>query len=81
MLTAKTSSKGQIVIPKELRDRLGITPGTLVQLKLAKGKIEVRPLPDDPIAALRGSLRGQPSLANKLIKEHQSEVRKDAKRN
>ena len=80
MLTAKTSSKGQIVIPKELRDHLGITPGTLVQLTLAKGQIEVRPLPDDPIAALRGSLKGRPSLANKLIKEHRNEVRKNAKR-
>ena len=52
MLTAKTSSKGQI---------------------------EVRPLSVDPIAELRGSLKGRPSLANKLIKEHRNEVKKDAK--
>ncbi|MBI5520668.1 MAG: AbrB/MazE/SpoVT family DNA-binding domain-containing protein [Desulfovibrio sp.] len=27
MLTAKVTSKGQITIPKEVRDKLGIQPG------------------------------------------------------
>ena len=80
MPTVKTSSKGQIVIPKEIRDQLGVKPGSLVELKFVNGHIVIRPLPQDPVAALRGSLRGGPSLASKLIKEHQREVRRDVKR-
>lgn len=80
MQTAKTSSKGQIVIPKPMRDQLGIKPGARVELKLADRLIEIRPLPEDPVREIRGSLKGRPSLADRLIKEHRQEVKRDAKR-
>lgn len=80
METARTSSKGQIVIPKGIRDKVGLKPGTLVEIRYAKGHIEIVPLPKDPIKALRGALKGQKSLAGQLINEHRLEVKKDAKR-
>jgi len=40
-------AKGRIVLPKEVRDRLGITPGTAVEVREEDGKAVVR-LEDDP---------------------------------
>lgn len=39
-------SKGRIVLPKELRDRLGITPGTEVEVRTEEGKAVVEPETD-----------------------------------
>ena len=36
-------SKGRIVLPKEIRERLGITPGTEVEVHEEKGKAVVEP--------------------------------------
>jgi AbrB family looped-hinge helix DNA binding protein len=80
MEIARISSKGQIVIPKEIRDKVGLKPGTLVEVRLANKHIEIVPLPEDPIQAIRGSLKAPTSLANQLIKEHRREVQRDAKR-
>ncbi|GJM05749.1 MAG: hypothetical protein DHS20C09_17450 [marine bacterium B5-7] len=80
MNTVRTSSKGQIVIPKEIRDTQGIHPGSLVEVRLADKHIEIIPLPEDPISAQRGTLRARKSLANQLINEHRREVRRDGKR-
>ena len=80
METARTSSKGQIVIPKEIRDKVGLKPGSLVEVRLANKHIEIVPLPEDPIKALRGALKAKKSLAGELLKEHRREVRHDAQR-
>lgn len=70
-------NKGQIVIPAEIRQRLGIKPGTAVELREAEDHFEVYPLPADPIAAFRGSLKAVSSLVDQLIEEHAMEVRDD----
>ncbi|WP_459190659.1 AbrB/MazE/SpoVT family DNA-binding domain-containing protein [Halosimplex sp. J119] len=44
---AKVDSKGRIVLPKELRERLGISPGTEVDVHEEGGKAIVEP-EDDP---------------------------------
>ena len=44
-------SKGRIVLPKEIRDRLGITPGTEVEIRENDGKAVVEP-EDDPEAVI-----------------------------
>jgi len=54
MAVVKTYAKGEIIIPKELRDALGITPGKRLSLKIVDDHMEVRPLPDDPIEHLTG---------------------------
>lgn len=43
----KVDSKGRIVLPQELRDRLGITSGTEVEIREEDGKAIVEP-EDDP---------------------------------
>ena len=41
MSAVLVSSKGQVVIPAELRRRLNITPGSLVNVEAVDNKIEI----------------------------------------
>ena len=51
------SEKGQVVIPKELRDKYGIATNGEVVVTEVEGHIAVLPAPKDPIKALRGSVK------------------------
>ena len=73
MPVVKTSAKGQIVIPKAIRERLGITPGRRILLRIVGNHAEITPLPDDPIKGMRGILRGGKSLANELLVERRKD--------
>ena len=42
-LRARTSTKGQVVIPKEVRDLLGIAPGDEVVFELGDNEAKIRP--------------------------------------
>lgn len=79
MSVVKTSSKGQVVIPIEIRKKLGIKPGQMVNLKLEGEKAVITPLPEDPIKALRGSLKGHPSLTKALLQERKEERKREEK--
>ena len=58
-LTARITSKGQITVPKEVRDRLGVKPGDALQFSLDEGAehAEVRPVRRRSIAEFRGIFR------------------------
>lgn len=43
----KVDDKGRIVLPKDVRERLGITPGTKVEVRTDEGRAIVEP-EDDP---------------------------------
>ena len=68
MSVVKASAKGQVVIPKKVRDKLGIVPGSQMVIRVVGDHAELRPLPDDPISSLRGSIAGA-SMANDLLEE------------
>lgn len=42
MLTAKLTSKGQITIPKKVRDKIGISPGEELQFKEKDGVFYIK---------------------------------------
>jgi len=62
------SEKGQIVIPSELRHKLGIERGTKLEILERAGHIEMKLLPQHPILLLRGKLKGKASLTTELLK-------------
>lgn len=69
MLTVKTLSKGQIVIPAPLRRKYHIGKGSVLQILEYGGMIHVIPPVGDPIKAAAGCLPRKPSLAKRLLKE------------
>jgi AbrB family looped-hinge helix DNA binding protein len=54
----QVSSKGQIVIPAELREAMGIEAGTRVAVERQGDAILLRPITDDLIRSLRGFTKG-----------------------
>ena len=42
MLTAKLTSKGQITIPKKVRDKIGISPGEVLQFEEKEGTFYIK---------------------------------------
>jgi AbrB family looped-hinge helix DNA binding protein len=74
----RISSKGQLVIPKAIREKLKLTPKKPVIVELVNDYAVVKPMPNFR-KTLRGSLKGKPSMSQALIREHQSEVKHDEK--
>jgi AbrB family looped-hinge helix DNA binding protein len=56
MQTVTVSPKFQVVIPKEMRESLKLTPGQKVQALLYENRIEL--IPVRPIKKMRGFLKG-----------------------
>ncbi len=44
MATARITSKGQITIPKRVRERLGVEPGDALEFWFEDDRLEVRPV-------------------------------------
>lgn len=56
MSKVKISPKYQIVIPKKIREKLGLKPGQTIQMLLYGNRIEL--IPDREISDMRGFLKG-----------------------
>lgn len=65
-MTHRVGAKGQVVIPKELRDSLGIEPGDEVSFWRQGDHVAVRPT--DRRRPLRGRFR-RSSLVDELLAE------------
>ena len=69
------STKGQLVIPAELRRKYGIKPGTRVEIIDRGDQIVLQPITEEYVRKLRGSLKGGNAL--RILEE---ERRKDKER-
>lgn len=56
MNTVTVSSKFQVVIPKEIRDGIGLKAGTTMEIITYGSRIELVPI--QPMRALKGFLEG-----------------------
>jgi AbrB family looped-hinge helix DNA binding protein len=75
------SSKGQLVIPKEIRDALGVKPGQKVFFKIVKDHlVEIAPLPEDPVRHFCGIFKQGPSLTRALLKEREEDKKREEKK-
>lgn len=75
MAIVKTSLKGQILIPKEIRKRLGLQAGQRVNLKVVgPGRVELTPVPLEPAEAFCGAFQQGSSLTQALLKDRKREL-------
>jgi antitoxin PrlF len=81
--TVRVGPKGQVVIPKRIRDALGIAPGDEVQVSERSGEARVRKLLT--LDELRGVLGPAPSgmkdFEDEKRRERAEEDRKNRERN
>ena len=74
VLYSQVSTKGQMVIPAELREALDLKPGTRVALQREGNTIVLHPITDDFIDSIPGSLSG-PSLGALRERQHRDDKR------
>ena len=71
--TSVVTTKGQLVIPARLRRRFGIKKGTTISFLEEGERIIVQPVTRQFIRRLRGSLKGERSALDLLLKERKQE--------
>jgi AbrB family looped-hinge helix DNA binding protein len=67
------SSKGQIVIPAALRDKMGIKAGTRVAIQREENHLVLQPITEAFIDSLVGCCKGDSSLVAAREREHRIE--------
>ena len=75
MATVKTLSKGQVVIPADIRKKYHIEQGSELQILEYEGIIYLIPPVKDPIRAACGILPSKPSLSERLLKERRGDFK------
>ncbi len=78
MVALTLSSKGQLVIPKDVRKALGLKPGNRLHAKVSGNQLILEPAQVLSAKELRGILAGTDALRD-LEQEHHLEVAEDEK--
>ena len=76
-MTQRVGPKGQVVIPKSIRDELGIRPGD--EVVVTREGRAVRIVAAATLVSLRGMLKGSP-LIEMLEQEHREELDRDRRK-
>ena len=75
-MIAKVSSKGQVVIPNEIREKMGIKSGAFLEFRQIEDKrLEVTVI-KDMVKELTGIFKGS-GMLRELEKEHREEIEQD----
>jgi AbrB family looped-hinge helix DNA binding protein len=70
------SARGQTVVPREIREQMGIVPQTKLEWQIREGVIVVYPIPPDPIQASVGLLKDRGPTTYDLLAERQQDRRR-----
>lgn len=77
-MAATVTSKGQVTIPKRVRDQLGLKAGSKVEFVLVKGHAVLEPVGSHRADSLAASLRAySKAFAGRTHKEVMEEVRRE----
>jgi AbrB family looped-hinge helix DNA binding protein len=74
------SSKGQVVIPAELREQLGLQKGTPANWSEEHGRLVLTPITEQRLKQIRGFLKprpGEPSMFDELFAERERERKRE----
>jgi len=74
-MRTRVTDRGQVSIPADVRRKLGIRARTSLEWIVEGNAVRVIPIPDDPIAALRGS--GKPGAVRRLLTNRRRDARRD----
>ena len=74
-MKAIVAERGQVTIPKSLRDQLGIRPGTALEFSAKDGALVARKAASDPVSQVFGCLGGRGST-DPFIREIRGEPKK-----
>jgi len=68
-MTTTMSAKGQVVIPADIRARLGLKPGVILHVEEQDGAVRMVPQNENPIRAARGVLKWPKGSAVSYLKQ------------
>jgi len=74
MAVVRVSKKGQIVIPKPIREELGLKPGTYVHLGDTDARATLTVIGDDPVEAGYGMFAHLGPLTQDLLESKREEI-------
>lgn len=63
-MEATVAERGQITLPKAVRDALGLTKGTKLKVELIDGRIVLRKDVDDALSRARGRFKLPPGVTS-----------------
>ncbi len=74
------SSKGQVVVPAELREQLGLKKGTRATWTEERGRLILMPITERILDEIQGFLKprpGEPSMFEEHLKDRERERRRE----
>ncbi len=74
---SKVTSKGQVVIPKNIREKYRIDTSTVINWIEKEQGILMVPVVDDPVLTARGMLKGSGLLRSYLQEKHSERQMED----
>jgi AbrB family looped-hinge helix DNA binding protein len=78
-MKSKVTSRGQVSIPSEIRNKFNIEPESRVEWIVEGSVIKVVPLPKDPVSAFRGRGSRRYSTEQLIVERRAEREREDEK--
>lgn len=74
---SRVYERGQTVVPKKIRDAMGVEEGSTLVWELHDSVAQVLAIPKDPVSALRGILKGKGPTFEEFLAERNAERQRE----